>query len=429
MVAEPRWSTGRRFASLITVGLSLACSPVADTDGTLGSPPTSATGAGEIGIAIDPPAGPLSFAPDLNVSGGELLLTWLEADETGEASARHRLNFSRFGPIGWAEPKTIAEGNDFFANWADFPAVVKAGNGSLLAHWLAKTGKETYAYSIFLARSTDGGASWSHLGRLNDDDTASEHGFVSWVSEGLGARAFWLDGREMPDGGSMSLRTALIEDAIGRSEVLDRRTCECCSTDAAAGAAGPMVVFRDRSVGEIRDVALIRSRGDDWTGAAIVAADGWEIPGCPVNGPEIAAHGESVAVAWFTAAGDAPRVQMAFSADSGASFSDALLVDAESPHGRVDVVLDDQGGAVVSWLARGSGAAEVCLRRTSADGRIGEVVAVGETGAKRASGFPRLARLDDQLFVAWVDTLGDGDSRHVRVRRIPLTEVPPIPAG
>jgi hypothetical protein len=249
-------------------------------------------------------------------------------------------------------PGPIAAGDDFFANWADLPGVVAAADGSLTAHWLAKTGEETYAYSIFLARSTDGGVSWTPLGRLNDDDTPTEHGFVSYVAADDGVRAFWLDGRAMAEGGPMSLRTAVITDQVGPDEVLDERVCECCSTDAAMTSTGPVVVARDRSESEIRDISIVRRVDGDWSRAQPIHADAWQIDGCPVNGPEIAADGDLVAVAWFTAAGAEPRVQMAISHDAGASFGRPVLIDGEGPLGRVDVVLDGKE-AVVSWLAFG----------------------------------------------------------------------------
>ena len=76
------------------------------------------------------------------------------------------------------------------------------------------------------------------------------------------------------------------------------------------------------------------------TEPATAVSDGWMIAGCPVNGPALDADGERVALAWFTAAGEAPRVQLAFSTDGGATFEEARTIDADAPAGRVDVVLE-----------------------------------------------------------------------------------------
>jgi hypothetical protein len=369
---------------------------------------------------LDPPASSQAFAPNLAVTGDQVVHTWLERVDLGEGGVGHRLLFSRLADT-WTAPVVIAAGDDFFANWADLPGVVAAADGSLTAHWLAKTGEETYAYSIFLARSTDGGVSWTPLGRLNDDDTPTEHGFVSYVAADDGVRAFWLDGRAMAEGGPMSLRTAVITDQVGPDEVLDERVCECCSTDAAMTSTGPVVVARDRSESEIRDISIVRRVDGDWSRAQPIHADAWQIDGCPVNGPEIAADGD-LAVAWFTAAGAEPRVQMAISHDAGASFGRPVLIDGEGPLGRVDVVLDGKE-AVVSWLAFGTEMGEVRLRRVAADGTSGPPVTVARTAATRAAGFPRLVRHSDLLYLAWVD-VGDGEMSRIRLREIGVSAIP-----
>ncbi len=379
---------------------------------------------------LDPPAAADAFAPDLAIAGGALVATWLERVEgPDEGPRRHRVRFARLVGDAWSAPATVAEGDDFFANWADFPSVVEGGDGALYAHWLAKTGDETYAYSIFLARSGDGGASWEPLGTLNDDATPTEHGFVSYLPEAAGVRAFWLDGRGMVEGKPMTLRTAAITGAgPGPAEILDDRVCECCSTDAAATARGPAVVYRDRSAGEIRDVSVVRRSPDGWTSPTPVYDDGWKIPGCPVNGPEIDAAGELAAVAWFTAPDEAPQVRLAFSEDAGASFGPVVPIDAEGPMGRVDVVLDVNGDALVSWLATDGEGGEVRIRRVGRDGSVGSPVAAGATAASRAAGFPRLARLGDRLYLAWTEIAGEAPSR-VRLLELATGAVPAAPAS
>lgn len=387
------------------------------------SEPVSVTVSGPQSKAVDLPAARGALAPDLAILDGSLAATWLEPTVL-DGRPGHRLQFSRLLAETWSAPVTISEGLEFFANWADLPGVVEAGNGELFAHWLAKTGSDTYAYSIFLARSSDGGESWRPEGKLNSDAIEAEHGFVSWIAEDRGARAFWLDGREMPTGGSMSLRTAAVGEAAGPGEVLDERTCECCSTSVAGTTDGPIVVYRDRSAGEIRDVGVVRRDGEGWSTPKIVHVDGWRIEGCPVNGPEVAARGDEAVVAWFTGAGSAaegsePAVNVAFSSDGGRRFGAPIVVDGTSPLGRVDVAVDEAGRAWVSWMRQVGDVAEVRLQQTSQGGALGESLLAAVTSPARAAGFPRLVYLDEALYLCWVDLAGD-EPGTIRLQRYSL---------
>jgi hypothetical protein len=238
-----------------------------------------------------------------------------------------------------------------------------------------------------------------------------------------GLRAFWLDGRETPKKGSMTLRTALLgkgaPPAPMPSELVDDQVCDCCQTDAAMAASGPVVAFRDRTADEVRDIYLVRWTAAGWSKPVRVGADDWKIPGCPVNGPAIAASGKQVAVAWFTAAPPGPRVQLAVSTDGGATFAKPVLIDAGKPLGRVDLVLDGTD-AVVSWMSLVGDNAVIRLRRVSAKGRMGTPLAIAATSAARGSGFPRLAVHEGRLHVAWVE---EGDRRRVRMGSLPLKSV------
>ena len=400
----------------IAVGLSaalllaLACAPPA-------AQPTDGASATLAQSELDPPAIADSLAPNLGVVAGTVAATWLEPMMDGETVTGHRLRFARVMGDSWSAPVTISEGSSFFANWADLPGLVEFGDGTLVAHWLAKTADDTYAYSVFLARSDDGGATWTPMGKLNADETPTEHGFVSWVADGDGARAFWLDGRRMIDGGAMTLRTSHVGSEIGPEVVLDERTCECCSTDAAVGDSGPVVVYRDRSETEVRDVALVRGSRAGWGAPQIIHADEWRIDGCPVNGPEIAAAGDRVAVAWFTGAAGRPAVQLAFSDDGSGAFAEPVIIDAGTPLGRVDVALDEDGSAWVTWMRIVEEHAEVRLLAVHANGEKGEEMLIGETSAGRASGFPRLARVGQALYVAWVE-IDNGTPRRLRIKRL-----------
>lgn len=371
----------------------------------------------------DPPAAEGAIAYRLSQGSGGLILSWLEQDSSGYA-----LRWARCDANGWGPPGTVTVQERMMANWADVPAVVEGGDGALYAHWLDPSPESRGWYDIRVLRSADDGMTWTELGALNDDGINAEHGFVSYISIGTGVRAYWLDGRatreEVAPGGHgpMSLRTARIGASIEPSEPIDLRVCDCCSTDAAMTDTGPVVVYRDRSEDEVRDIWIAGSGADDGAEPRLLHADGWEIAGCPVNGPAIDASGSTVVVAWYTAADQKARVFAAFSRDNGRSFAPPVVIDeqhgASVPQGRVDVVLDGEE-AVVSWLAKQGLAGSLKLQRVSAGGPVGAAVIVSPMDSGRLSGFAEMQLLDGNAVVVWRDT----DAKTLRAAAVPLAEI------
>lgn len=149
----------------------------------------------------------------------------------------------------------------------------------------------------------------------------------------------------------MQLRTTTLspDGQITQDTALDFMTCSCCQTAAALAGDDLLVVYRDRTEAEIRDISLVALRDGVWSDPQPVHDDGWELSGCPVNGPAIDARDEEIIVAWFTAANDEPAVQVSFSSDAGVTFGDAVRIDGGAPEGRVDAVMLDDGRARVSW--------------------------------------------------------------------------------
>jgi hypothetical protein len=182
------------------------------------------------------------------------------------------------------------------------------------------------------------------------------------------------------------------------------------------------VVYRDRSADELRDIALARFEGGAWK-TSPVGGDGWKLLGCPVNGPEIATEGSRIAVAWFTAAQNTARVEVAFSENAGATFSKPVRIDGGRPLGRVGLALDGND-AIVSWLEQTGETAQIRLRRVSADGHAGRPLDVAEVPATRATGVPRLARDGDRLVVAWTDPGAEIHGGTIRSGTLSLREVP-----
>lgn len=373
------------------------------------------------------PAATGSLAPRLAAASDDALIaSWLEPDGTG-----HALRYARYRDGRWEAPRSAARGDDWFVNWADTPGVFAHGE-LLVAHWLRKSAASTYAYDVMLSVSRDDGASWSAPSAPHHDGVAAEHGFVSWFPQGAGFGLVWLDGRNAPGGegaggheghashgAMMTIRYGLF-DATGAQTaegVIDESTCDCCPTDLAATAAGPVLVYRDRMAGELRDVFASRFDAGAWTTPRPVHVDEWKMPGCPVNGPAVDADAARVAVAWFTAAGDVPKLLLAWSADAGDSFAAPLRIDGGRPLGRAEVVVEGEA-ATVLWLEQsGAAGAELRARRAWADGTLGKPQLLTTTAAARASGFPRAVRAGDATYLAWTDVAAAG-ARQVRVARL-----------
>ncbi len=354
------------------------------------------------------PAGPDSNTPNLfTANDGRTFLSWTE--RLGDK--RHALRFAVYENAAWGTPLTIAEGDNWFVNWADFPSLTAFADGALAAHWRAKSGDGTYAYNVNLALSTDAGKNWSAAVVPHHDGTQTEHGFVSmlpWQDDR--ALVVWLDGRNFatPSSGSapseeMMLRCVTMDKngEMHDETLLDSRACECCQTDAALTSNGAVVVYRDRSMQEIRDIGIVRFQNGSWTEPSILHADNWEHHGCPVNGPAVAANGALVAVAWYTAAQDTPHIRVAFSNDEGATFGQPIEAGGGDPIGRVDLILLPDNSALVSWMEQMESDGEIRVRRVRADGWRGESQTVAPSSAKRASGFPRLARNDREIILTW----------------------------
>ena len=74
--------------------------------------------------------------PQLSVSSRGVLLSWIE--RSGDLAA---LKFAERTAAGWTEVRTVASGRDWFVNWADVPSVMRLPNGTIVGHWLQKSGR------------------------------------------------------------------------------------------------------------------------------------------------------------------------------------------------------------------------------------------------------------------------------------------------
>ena len=366
--------------------------------------------------------------PRLDVQDNVIGLSYVRSDSVEHSLLYQPITF----PIADMTMKEhLRSGKDWFVNWADFPSVVrykdKQGNTAQYSHWLQYSGEGTYDYDIYAALEYFQSESSF---KLHTDTVAAEHGFLSSAPLPAGGlQVSWLDGRytKAPQppkeelvggavgagegnghghgGGAMTLRTKALSDST--STELDHRVCDCCNTATVATDSLIMVAYRDRSEHEIRDISYVikSTSGEKWSTPRLVHADNWEINGCPVNGPALAANDAgSIAVIWYTAPADRAQINFARYDAALDRFSPPILLDDQTPLGRVDLQLAPDGTAYATGLTTKDGTDDALLTlwTISPDGTV-EREDLTTTSAARSSGFPKIALFEDKLY--WARTV------------------------
>ncbi len=367
------------------------------------------------------PAGASSSLPHLVSNTDGTLVSWVETK--GDSLAT--LFFSELENGTWQEPQAVVEGGDWFVNWADYPMIAE-NKGNYWSHVLKKSTKGTYSYDVKMNIKAKGSTTWETDMALHTDGTPTEHGFVTVLPFKDAFFVTWLDGRnteenEAGERGAMTVRAAEVaaNGEVSHEHELDVSTCDCCQTTAAITDNGPVVLYRDRTEEEIRDISIVRQVNGTWTAPKTIHADGWKIKGCPVNGPKVVAMGNNLVAAWFTGAQDTARVQVVFSKDGGETFQKPTVIATGTTIGRVDVVWVDEETAVVSWMDIKEKVASLNVAKISRTGVLSEKVTVVEMNGSRQSGFPQLEKVDDMLYFAWTDVTKT-DTR-VRMAKIAIS--------
>ncbi|CAN1490755.1 hypothetical protein MCEKH45_00192 [Methylophilaceae bacterium] len=349
---------------------------------------------------------------------GDVLMSWIEPQSDG-----HSLKFAVFHDGHWVRSGEVANGNNWFINWSDFPSVVAIDEKFWLAHWLVKqTGGKAHDYDVATSISNDAGLTWAEPKHPHRDGVAAEHGFAAIFPVNGDAGIVWLDGRDYlkkaervknlggdsKKSGNFNLRYTRIhrDGSMEAEQVIDNNTCTCCWPSVAVTYSGPIVVWRGRTEAEVRDNRVSVMLDGRWSAPAALGAEGWLIEGCPVNGPAVAARGMQVVSAWFSAEGDRPRVRVAFSRDGGINFGTPIEIDDTAPLGRIGLVWKDDSTAVISWMTATDAVTKkssLAIRTIHVDGSLGWINRVLEISAGRDTGVPQMVTSGAGLALAWTD--------------------------
>ena len=165
------------------------------------------------------------------------------------------------------------------------------------AHGLSSDG------DLLVWRSIDGGKSWSKGVMVNDIPGAPTEGLHSLASDPkAGLFAAWLDkrghgtslyGARSTDGGRTWSKNALIY----RSP--DGTICECCHPSAAIDSGGQILVMWRNWLAGARDMYLARSHdGGTFSKPEKLGTGTWQLNACPMDGGGLVVSENRVVTAW-----------------------------------------------------------------------------------------------------------------------------------
>ncbi len=358
---------------------------------------------------IEPPALDQSGMPFLtNGPDGSVYLSWTDP----LPDKQHALRFSRWTGTRWTAPETAASGPNWFVNWGDFPSLAVLPDGAMLAHWLTRnqTGGK-YGYGIRVARRHPQSRQWRQVHGMSLDEQEDYAGFLTFVPNA--AAAIYLappvaghgaaHGHEQGHRKTVRFISFTPTGAVASDKELDADACSCCQTAVGKTRSGLIAAYRDHLAGEIRDISVVRYTDGAWTQPKTLHPDGWNINGCPTDGPAISSNNDRVAITWLTRAAATPKIQIALSSDEGRTFRTPLRIDSGNPAGRPSLTSFDNGYLAV-WLEKTSeSSAEIRIRRITFEGRLLPPVTIATATAGRATGFPKIAVSGNQILLAWRD--------------------------
>lgn len=342
---------------------------------------------------------------------GSPLLSWIETQKDDSYTLKYAV---RHGAM-WTESRTIAAHRQFFRQPAELPEVISLNDGTLVAHWVESPDDGSDTEFSYVSVSHDG-LKFTAPVIIHKDRSKVQHGLASIVASGDGeASILWLEALKGEDG-PVSLKRTVVsaEGKVLKEESLDNDVCTCCPTSVVKTAKGLLVAYRDHTPEDIRDISVMRLEGGKWSAPKNINPDKWKINACPTNAAAAAAKGDKVAIAWFTGAQGMPREQIVFSSDGGATFGKPVLLSTGRSFGYTSIALDEQGGALVSWLEAGGDDARILLRQVSAAGVAGPVVEIAK-GSRKSLGYPRILRDGNETLVAWTS---ENTSAKVQTARV-----------
>lgn len=279
----------------------------------------------------------------------------------------------------WTAPVTVTDGEVFGSH--SFHALHAAADGSLYVSWLGKPPEDRSGDRKEAAKAPVTMAGMSGMPGM---DHGAHSASASWIARSTDGGKTW----------SPRVRVDMGE------------ACPCCRTGLATTKDGTLYMsWRHVYPGSIRDIVVARSNdhGTTWSEPVRVHVDDWKFDACPHAGPAIATDDNgTLHVTWWTGKEGSAGAYYARSTDGGKTFTDVapLGVAQYSRPAHVQIALASNNRVIVTWDDGTKQTPEV-VTRVSNDGGVHFGTASIISAANRAATFPVLGVVGDSLAIAW----------------------------
>jgi hypothetical protein len=329
--------------------------------------------------------------------GGDTFEPFVPISETGAVVSSHGEN----------SPTLAINGIEFYALWEQN----NAQGGT----------------DLMFARSLRFGRKFDKPIRITDKEKPSSNGFSNLgVAPNGNLYAVWLDGRApqetMPGSSHVYLARSTDKGATwGKNLPVVNNVCPCCRPAVAFGPKGQVfIAWRGVDGGDVRDIMLTVATGHDgnsliFTKPVRIAEDNWRISGCPHTGPQLVVKGNRLYVAWHSDGNSTNAgIRLAWSDDGGKTFSRPVIaspgvLDTNHPA----LSLSEDGRLLLVFQGReqhekeGWGPTRAFLAEVFDNGSISAPMVV--PGSKKTVSFPSvLAGTVGRAFIAWTEATDKG---------------------
>jgi hypothetical protein len=292
-----------------------------------------------------------------------------------------RLVKSTDGGRTWSAPVTVTNGAVFGSH--SFHGLHVSADGTVYVSWLGKADKDPSS------------AMSMKMPKMNHSDTAMKSsGGEKMAHEASGA---WI--ARSTDGGTTWSTPIRVDSG---------EACPCCRTSVVSTKDGKLyMAWRHVYPGSIRDIVVAQSsdKGETWSAPLRVHEDNWKFDACPHAGPAIALDSDGrLHVAWWTGKEGSAGVYYAVSDPGVTKFGEpvAMGIAQFSRPAHVQLALAPNNRVIVAW-DDGTKQIPQVLMRISSDGgaHFGSATTVSAPG--RSATFPVLGVSGDSVAIAWSD--------------------------